>query len=68
MFPKVFALTFVALLLTLVNASPNPEPTPAPQPNVQLENRQIDSIISAVTGGGMQPLFRKIDLLLNPSF
>jgi len=52
MFPKVFVLAFVALLLTFVNASPNPEPTPAPNPNAQLENRQIGSIISVVTGGG----------------
>jgi len=57
MFPKVFVVTVVALLLTFVNASPGPKPTPAPNPNVQLENRQIDSIISVVTGGGTQHRF-----------
>ena len=68
MFPKVFVLTFVALLLTLVNASPNPAPTPAPNPNVQLENRQIDSIISAATAGGTQLLFRRSTSCLTLSF
>jgi hypothetical protein len=68
MFPKIVVLTFVALLLTLVNASPNPAPTPAPNPNVQLENRQIGSIISVVTGGGTQLLFWKLTSCLTLPF
>ncbi|KAF8168219.1 hypothetical protein B0H34DRAFT_684686 [Crassisporium funariophilum] len=47
MFPKVFITAFSALLIAVaVTAAPQPTPV------VELEERQIDGIISAITGAG----------------